>query len=129
MDNKQSTRLQCVKILSGILEQEKLGFTSKIIDESLENGFYHEDINVTYPKANDGKNEPYFTAEIGFIDDDKNTLFKGRFYVWGDTNITKGYEYKIAKAVCQQYYKEVKEHQEKTKQLKKNFKLVEDVYV
>lgn len=128
MGNKESTREQCVKILSGILNQHKLDFTSSIIDERLENGFYHEDINVTYPKSN-GKNEPYFIAEICFIDNDKNTLFSGKFYVWGDTNITKGYNTKIAKIVCQEYYREVKEHQEKVKSLKKNFKLIEDIYV
>lgn len=129
MDKKESTREQCVKILSGILTENKLDFTSSIVDERLENGFYNEDVNITYPKADNGKNEPYFIAQIGFIDDDKNTLFTGKFYVWGDTNITQGYESKIAKIVCQQYYREVKEHQEKVKVLKKNFKLIEDVYV
>lgn len=119
---KESVRKECVQILAKILPEFNLDFTSSVIDESLENGFYAEDPNITYPEDREGKNEPFFIAEIGVIDGDKNALCKAKFYVWGDVSFISGYKAQISKEIAKEYYIAVKKNQDIAKR-KRSFKV------
>lgn len=123
MLREKSVRKECVQILSKILPEFNLDFTQSVIDERDENGFYNEEPNITYPKDREGKNEPFFVAEIGVIDGDKNTFFKAKFYVWGDVTFFSGYKSQIAKEVAKDYYTAVKKNNDEVKR-KRSFELV-----